>query len=118
MVRTELTADDSLAAIFERSKFGMAMDAMIRMIATTIRSSMSEKPFSGLFIVTLPNVNVPFGADKAKTLQVSGSTLWATSVLAGHASPTEFPGITWNHSKGGHLRRIEGRQVLRIVRDG
>src|SRR5260370_23706345 len=45
MVRTEPTADDSLAAIFERSKFGMAMAAMIRMIATTIKSSIREKPF-------------------------------------------------------------------------
>src|ERR1035438_951514 len=45
MVRTEPTADDSLAAILDLSKFGMAMAAMIRMIATTIKSSMSENPF-------------------------------------------------------------------------
>src|SRR5438132_10200942 len=45
MVRTEPTADDSLAAIFERSKFGMAMAAMIKMIATTISNSIREKPF-------------------------------------------------------------------------
>src|SRR3954466_13387180 len=45
MVRTELTADDSLAAIRARSRFGIAMAAMIRMIATTISNSMSEKPF-------------------------------------------------------------------------
>jgi hypothetical protein len=38
------TADASLAAIFERSRLGMAIAAMIRMIATTIKSSMSEKP--------------------------------------------------------------------------
>jgi hypothetical protein len=42
IVRTEATADASFAAIFERSKFGMAMAAMIRIIATTIRSSMGE----------------------------------------------------------------------------
>ena len=45
MVRIELTADDSLAAIRARSKLGMAIAAMIRMIATTISNSISEKPF-------------------------------------------------------------------------
>src|SRR5881227_2221238 len=45
MVRIELTADDSLAAIRARSRFGMAMAAMIRMIATTISNSINEKPF-------------------------------------------------------------------------
>src|SRR5215469_1377308 len=44
MVRMEETAEDSLAAIRARSKFGMAIAAMIKMIATTISSSMSEKP--------------------------------------------------------------------------
>src|SRR5579863_7562355 len=52
MVRTEPTADASLAAIFERSRFGIAMAAMIRMIATTISNSISEKPFCFLFIVS------------------------------------------------------------------
>src|SRR5580658_5927631 len=41
----EPAADESLAAIRARSKLGMAMAAMTRMIATTIRSSISEKPF-------------------------------------------------------------------------
>ena len=45
MVRMDPTADASLAAIFARNRFGMAMAAIIRMIATTIKSSMSEKPF-------------------------------------------------------------------------
>src|ERR1700675_2233995 len=45
MVRTALTADDSLAAIRARSKFGIAIAAMIRMIATTISNSINEKPF-------------------------------------------------------------------------
>src|SRR5215471_18923147 len=45
MVRTELAADDSFAAIRARSRFGMAIAAMIRMIATTISNSISEKPF-------------------------------------------------------------------------
>src|SRR5579862_16818 len=45
MVRIELAAADSLAAIRARSKFGIAIAAMIRMIATTISNSISEKPF-------------------------------------------------------------------------
>jgi hypothetical protein len=44
-VRKEATADASFAAIFERSRLGMAIAAMIKMIATTISNSMSEKPF-------------------------------------------------------------------------
>jgi len=39
------TAADSFALIRARSKFGMAIAAMIKMIATTIKSSISEKPF-------------------------------------------------------------------------
>jgi hypothetical protein len=45
MVRTVLAADESLAAIRDRSKLGIAIAAMIKMIATTIRSSINEKPF-------------------------------------------------------------------------
>src|ERR1700693_4777845 len=49
-VRREPTADASLAAIFERSKFGIAIAAMIRMMATTISNSINEKPFCCFFI--------------------------------------------------------------------
>src|SRR5258708_18278624 len=45
MLRTEPTAEDSLALILARSRFGIAIAAMIRMIATTISSSINEKPF-------------------------------------------------------------------------
>src|SRR5690242_13246257 len=45
MVRMDATADDSLAAMRARSKFGIAIAAMIRMIATTISNSISENPF-------------------------------------------------------------------------
>jgi hypothetical protein len=44
IVRIPLTADASFAAIFERSKLGTAMAAMIKIIATTISNSISEKP--------------------------------------------------------------------------
>jgi hypothetical protein len=40
-----LAAADSLASILDRSKLGTAMAAMIRMIATTISSSIKENPF-------------------------------------------------------------------------
>src|SRR5271168_65817 len=45
MVRNDPTADVSLAAMRERNRFGMAMAAMMRMMATTINSSMRENPF-------------------------------------------------------------------------
>jgi hypothetical protein len=45
MLRTEPTAEDSFADKRARSNEGTAMAAMIRMIATTISNSMSEKPF-------------------------------------------------------------------------
>src|SRR5438874_269967 len=44
-VRTEAAAEDSFAAILARSRFGMAIAAMIKMIATTISNSINEKPF-------------------------------------------------------------------------
>src|SRR5258708_36687470 len=53
MVRTEPTANDSYAAIFERSKFGMAIAAMIRIIATTISNSISENPFCFFMMLDL-----------------------------------------------------------------
>jgi hypothetical protein len=53
MVRIEPTADASLAAIRDLKRFGIAMAAMIRMIATTINNSMSEKPFRFLVPVLL-----------------------------------------------------------------
>jgi len=49
-VRKEPTADDWFAAMRERSRLGMAMAAMIRMIATTIKSSISENPLE-LFLI-------------------------------------------------------------------
>src|ERR1700735_2752993 len=53
MERSEPAADDSLAAMRARSRFGIAMAAMIKMIATTISNSISEKPFCFLFMSSL-----------------------------------------------------------------
>src|SRR5208282_279898 len=52
MVRTEPTADASFAAIRDRSRLGIAIAAMIKMIATTISNSISENPFWFFFIVS------------------------------------------------------------------
>src|SRR5947209_6757322 len=52
MVRTEPTADDSFAAILERSKLGMAIALIIKIIATTISNSMREKPLC--LLITSP----------------------------------------------------------------
>jgi len=49
-VRSEATADAWFAAIFDRIKLGIAIAAMIKMIATTINNSISEKPFCFLQI--------------------------------------------------------------------
>ena len=49
MLRIDATAEDSLAAIRARNRFGMAMAAMIRMMATTINNSINEKPFFSTF---------------------------------------------------------------------
>src|SRR5258707_15723712 len=53
IVRREPTAEASFAAIRDRSRFGMAIAAMIRMIATTISNSIREKPFCLFMILVL-----------------------------------------------------------------
>jgi hypothetical protein len=42
----EAAADDSFAAILARSKLGIAIAAIIKIIATTINNSIKEKPDS------------------------------------------------------------------------
>src|SRR5216684_7878105 len=44
MERSEAAADESLADMRARIRLGIAIAAMIRMIATTISNSISEKP--------------------------------------------------------------------------
>src|SRR5882762_11650957 len=53
MVRREPTAEASFAAMRDRSRFGIAMAAMIRMIATTISNSIREKPFCFFMMLDL-----------------------------------------------------------------
>src|SRR5205085_476615 len=49
MVRMEAIAEASFEARREASRLGIAMAAMMPMIATTIKSSISEKPFWPFF---------------------------------------------------------------------
>src|SRR5271167_231811 len=56
MVCSEAAADESLAAIRARIRLGIAMAAMIRMIATTISSSISEKPLCFLVLRLLDDL--------------------------------------------------------------
>src|SRR5579862_4278734 len=61
MLRMALPAEASLAAIRARSKLGMAIAAMIRMIATTISSSIRENPPLGAFtpdLAGLPLISI------------------------------------------------------------
>jgi len=44
-VRSDATAEAWFAAILDFSKFGMAIAAMIRMIATTISNLINENPW-------------------------------------------------------------------------
>jgi hypothetical protein len=55
-VRIEATAADSFAAILERSKLGIAIAAMIRIMATTISSSIRENPFCLLRMLVTPGI--------------------------------------------------------------
>src|SRR5215469_5571390 len=65
IVRSEAAAEDSWADILARIKFGIAMAAMIRMIATTTSSSINEKPFCSWrilrFLLLVPGIfpNLP-----------------------------------------------------------
>jgi hypothetical protein len=64
MLRTEPTAEDSLADTRARVSVGMAIAAMMRMIATTINSSISENPFCACIgLIPLPCIEVPVRSD-------------------------------------------------------
>ena len=54
IVRILAAADDSLADILARSRFGIAIAAINKMIATTISSSINENPFC--FRIAFPKV--------------------------------------------------------------
>jgi hypothetical protein len=70
IVRRDPTAEAWFAAIRERSRSGMAIAAMIRMIATTISSSISEKPRE-FFLITL--LLVSFHSETCKNGCFGGS---------------------------------------------
>src|SRR5262249_36330420 len=90
MVRMVLAADESLAAILDRIKLGMAMAAMMRMIATTISSSINEKPFC----LRIENL------------------LWKIGLEPNRALPDSFPTPELGHAAI-HSVSIQFRFVLR-----
>jgi hypothetical protein len=68
-LRTELAAEASLAAILARNRFGMAIAAMIRMIATTINSSIKENP--RFRFIARPFSFLAFSIDSCCTLRAN-----------------------------------------------
>ncbi|MGB6432221.1 MAG: hypothetical protein WBF06_16710 [Candidatus Acidiferrales bacterium] len=83
IVLSELTAEASFEDIFERIKAGMAIAAIIRMIATTINNSMSENPFC-LFRTTSPqNLERHFRAEELDRYPVG---IRASAVPHGHTA--------------------------------
>lgn len=75
MVRIEPTAEASSAAMRERSKLGIAMAAMIKIIATTINSSIREKPFCRLFIKFEFHLEYPKITGNGRSKRAMGITL-------------------------------------------
>src|SRR5262252_6614356 len=73
IVRTEPTADASLAAMRERIRLGIAIAAMIKIIATTISNSINEKPFCVLFICFFSPRPEWIGAETFGALAGSGT---------------------------------------------
>ena len=94
MLRSEPTADASLADIRARSKFGMAIAAMIRMIATTISSSISEKPFCLRIWICSPLLETrgPFIGCMLFTLHALGHVRMAMNVGVTGGKPLVFSG--------------------------
>src|ERR1700732_881644 len=74
-VRSEPTAEDWLAEIFARNKLGMAMAAITRMIATTIKSSISEKPFCLRMVSPQPYTCISASIGEAKECDVGHNSL-------------------------------------------
>jgi len=107
MVRMEATADDSFEAIFARRNDGMAMAAMIKMIATTIRSSMRENPFIGFFMVTLADLDAFLSVPiRKKFWLLIGSKLRAISFKWPGTLRADFALIAREPLCGGNRRCI------------
>ena len=88
--RIEATADDSFAEMRERRKFGIAMAAMMRMMATTINNSMSENPPCLRFMFSLMSA-------------------CAEKQLIGECSKTAG-GVAYGEGKQDYIRELAGAQ--------
>src|SRR5271168_1759826 len=88
MVRIEPTAEASFADMRERRRFGMAIAAMMRIIATTISNSMREKPFCRVRIAFISFLSGPgsvssFVRRPPLCLQIAGADRPAAESTAG-----------------------------------
>src|SRR5260370_25925081 len=102
MVRSDATADDSLAAIFERSKFGMAIAAIIRIMATTISNSIREKP--RCFLIASPAENASY-IPSCRQLLIGAARKVPTEEPSGLSGLGSFP------LPGGRIRTKKGRKL-------
>src|SRR6266481_8231828 len=90
MVRMLAAAAESLADIFDRSRLGIAMAAMIRIIATTISNSINEKPFCLRILEKSP---VIYSAECDIRIHSRPLTLFTWLHLTGHKFFNCFPGL-------------------------
>jgi hypothetical protein len=97
-------ADASLAACRDFRRLGTAIAAMIPMIATTINSSISEKPFCSFFIRILSPLRL-------KSLNPLGECPWRTGAIKSRFSSATFvPGPFTSHT----LELIESKEYLAL----
>jgi hypothetical protein len=121
LLNEEPTAEASSAAILERKRLGMAIAAMMRMIATTINSLMSEKPvwlfsvriFSPEDIgwahpasptVGVSRVTIDFGYDDPLEL----STIWPILLIPTYPPLDRSNDLVLAHVRGG--KSVENRE--------
>src|SRR5882757_2428468 len=86
MVRTDATAEASLAAILARSRLGMAMAAMMRIMATTINSSIREKPLSFEFLTHMGELHsrICLQPRRGEKTKPDGSSFLGHTTLSQH----------------------------------
>src|SRR6266446_5605075 len=94
----EPAADESFAAMRARIKFGIAIAAITRIIAITIRSSISEKPFCFCMASILPSLafagqSVALGA--LELLHLSGQVGRYTPMRY-RSNRSGFNGLRWH----------------------
>jgi len=114
-VRIEPTADASLAAIRDLSRFGIAIAAIIKIIATTINNSISENPFC-FFVLPLWNTFLPVCIPIVKQVDSRSSNC---STILFYFVITDSRRVTERSSKISpcfvHLARLRVTDSVRIA---